>query len=57
MAADGIPGDITAAAVAAKLGIVVQTPAPVPGNMVFDHRSETNIVTLLSDSMGILLLV
>jgi len=47
VAADGIPGDITAAAVAAKLGIVVETPAPVPGNMVFDNRSETNIATLL----------
>jgi len=47
VAADGIPGDITAAAVAAKLGIVVETPAHVPGNMVFDHRSETNIATLL----------
>ena len=47
--ADGIPGPRTAQAVAAKLGIVGKLPAPVPvpGNLVFDHRSETNIATLL----------
>ena len=52
VAADGIPGDITAAAVATKLGIVVEAPSPVPGNMVFDHRSETNIATLRKDAQA-----
>lgn len=44
VAADGVPGDVTAQAVAAKLGIDNPTPGPAPSNI--DPRSEKNIATL-----------
>ena len=44
--ADGIPGDVTAAAVAAKLGIEKATPVPASSDIVPDSRSAANIATL-----------
>lgn len=43
---DGVPGDVTAAAVAAKLGIDTAAPVSVPSAGGFDPRSEGNIATL-----------
>jgi len=55
--ADGIPGPRTAQAVAAKLGIVVTTPAstpaaPAPTGGGIDSRSAGNIATLRKDAQG-----
>ena len=47
VAADGIPGDITAEAVANRLGLDKATPRPVPsGPATIDPRSAANIATL-----------
>jgi len=47
VAADGIPGDITAEAVANRLGIVKASLLPVPsGPATIDPRSAANIATL-----------
>ncbi|MEI6656333.1 MAG: M15 family metallopeptidase [Verrucomicrobiota bacterium] len=47
VAADGIPGDITAEAVANRLGLDKATPRPVPsGSATIDPRSAANIATL-----------
>jgi peptidoglycan L-alanyl-D-glutamate endopeptidase CwlK len=43
--ADGIPGDQTAYAVAAKLGLISQAPT-------FDSRSESNISTLVPSAQA-----
>lgn len=44
--ADGVPGDVTAAAVAARLGIDTAAPVSAPSDGTFDPRSEGNIATL-----------
>ena len=47
MAADGNPGNLTAEAVAKKLGIDTSTPRPAPsGPATIDPRSAANIATL-----------
>ena len=47
VAADGIPGNTTAAAVAKRLGIDTTTPVPAPsGPAGIDPRSAANIATL-----------
>ena len=46
VAADGIPGDVTAQAIADRLGI----EKPAPANTGLDPRSETNIATLSNAS-------
>ena len=48
--ADGIPGDQTARAVAARLGIVTATPASAPSGVIIDPRSYANIATLRPDA-------
>jgi peptidoglycan L-alanyl-D-glutamate endopeptidase CwlK len=55
--ADGIPGPGTAQAVAAKLGITINTPvstpvAPVPFGGTIDPRSAGNIATLRKDAQA-----
>jgi len=45
VAADGIPGNATAEAIANKLGIT--TAPPVSADATFDARSEENIATLI----------
>lgn len=44
--ADGIPGNQTAQAVAARLGIDAATPAAIPSSATIDPRSAANIATL-----------
>jgi len=49
--ADGIPGNLTAEAVAKRLGLDTSTPAPSPsGSAVIDPRSAANIATLRPDA-------
>lgn len=48
--ADGIPGNQTAQAVAAKLGIVSATPVSDPSGITIDPRSAANIATLRLDA-------
>ena len=54
--ADGIPGNITAEAVAKKLGIDTSTPRPAPsapsGPATIDVRSAANIATLRKDAQA-----
>jgi peptidoglycan L-alanyl-D-glutamate endopeptidase CwlK len=48
VAADGIPGNVTAEAVAKRLGLDTSTPAPsLSGSAVIDPRSAANIATLM----------
>ena len=44
--ADGIPGNQTALALAARLGIDAATPAAIASSATIDPRSEANIATL-----------
>ena len=44
--ADGIPGPVTAGAIADRLGFGTPRPAPKPETSEFDLRSEKNIATL-----------
>jgi len=46
VARDGIPGPITAGAVADRLGIGTPKPAPKPDTPEFDPRSDKNLATL-----------
>ena len=49
--ADGIPGNLTAEAVAKRLGLDTSTPAQSPsGSAVIDPRSAANIATLRPDA-------
>jgi len=51
--ADGIPGNITAEAVAKKLGIDTTTPCTAPsGPATIDPRSAANIATLRKDAQS-----
>jgi peptidoglycan L-alanyl-D-glutamate endopeptidase CwlK len=53
VAADGIPGDITAEAVANRLGLNNATPCPAPsGPATIDPRSAANIATLRPDAQA-----
>ena len=53
VAADGIPGNLTAEAVAKRLGLDTSTPAPSPsGSAVIDPRSAANIATLRPDAQA-----
>lgn len=48
--ADGIPGPITAGAIANRLGIGTPEPAPKPATAEFDPRSEKNLATLVPNA-------
>jgi peptidoglycan L-alanyl-D-glutamate endopeptidase CwlK len=48
--ADGIPGNQTAQAVAARLGIASATPMSDPSGITIDPRSAANIATLRLDA-------
>ena len=48
--ADGVPGNQTAQAVAARLGIDAATPTTVPSDGTIDPRSAANIATLRPDA-------
>ena len=48
--ADGIPGPITAGAIADRLGIGTPAPAPKPATTEFDPRSEKNLATLVPNA-------
>jgi peptidoglycan L-alanyl-D-glutamate endopeptidase CwlK len=48
--ADGIPGPITAGAIADRLGIGTPAPTPKPVVEEFDSRSEKNIATLVPNA-------
>ena len=50
VAADGIPGPITAGAIADRLGIGTPKPAPKPPTIEFDKRSEKNLATLVPNA-------
>jgi len=50
VAADGIPGPITAGAIADRLGIGTPKPAPNPPATEFDKRSEKNLATLVPNA-------
>lgn len=48
--ADGIPGPITANAIADRLGLGTPQPAPAPETTEFDERSEKNLATLVPNA-------
>jgi peptidoglycan L-alanyl-D-glutamate endopeptidase CwlK len=50
--ADGIPGNVTAEAVAAKLGINTSRPVQPQSNGMIDPRSAANIATLRKDAQS-----
>ena len=47
---DGIPGPITAGAIADRLGFGTPKPTPNPGTSEFDSRSEKNLATLVPNA-------
>jgi len=48
--ADGIPGPVTANAIADRLGLGTPKPAPGPKTTEFDERSEKNLATLVPNA-------